>query len=187
MFSLFLCPAFLSITALPFSSVPDVPYAVQSAPVGAAQNPGTSQDSPTVAYFYITSSGYANVRRPGDYISKMIEMAGGSYAFADASVSEDSAKATMNMQMEAFLDRALLSDILIYSTSIDGELHSAEELYKKAPMLKQSKAASAGNIWITDKNMYQQTTAVAEMMLELHSVITGNADEDELIFLHKLK
>ena len=147
----------------------------------------SSQDSPTVAYFYITSSGYANVRRPGDYISKMIEMAGGSYAFADASVSEDSAKATMNMQMEAFLDRALLSDILIYSTSIDGELHSAEELYKKAPMLKQSKAASAGNIWITDKNMYQQTTAVAEMMLELHSVITGNADEDELIFLHKLK
>ena len=147
----------------------------------------SSQDSPTVAYFYITSSGYANVRSPGDYISKMIEMAGGSYAFADASVSEDSAKATMNMQMEAFLDRALLSDILIYSTSIDGELHSAEELYKKAPMLKQSKAASAGNIWITDKNMYQQTTAVAEMMLELHSVITGNADEDELIFLHKLK
>ena len=147
----------------------------------------SSQDSPTVAYFYITSSGYANVRSPGDYISKMIEMAGGSYAFADASVSEDSAKATMNMQMEAFLDRALVSDILIYSTSIDGEMHSAEELYKKVPMLKQSKAASDGNIWITGKNMYQQSTAVAEMMLELHAVITGHADEDELIFLHKLK
>ena len=127
------------------------------------------------------------MRSPGDYISKMIEMAGGSYAFADASVSEDSAKATMNMQMEAFLDRALVSDILIYSTSIDGEMHSAEELYKKAPMLKQSKAASDGNIWITGKNMYQQSTAVAEMMLELHAVITGHADEDELIFLHKLK
>ena len=152
-----------------------------------SQNSGKLYDSPTVSYFYITSSGYANVRRPGDYISKMIEMAGGSYAFADASVSEDSAKATMNMQMEAFLDRALVSDILIYSTSIDGEMPSAEELYKKAPMLKQSRAASAGNIWITGKNMYQQTTAVAQMMLEFHSVITGNADEDELIFLHKLK
>ena len=171
----------------PENTTSDSTQTPENATPGAAQNPGTSQDSPTVAYFYITSSGYANVRSPGDYISKMIEMAGGSYAFADASVSEDSAKATMNMQMEAFLDRALLSDILIYSTSIDGELHSAEELYKKAPMLKQSKAASAGNIWITDKNMYQQTTAVAEMMLELHSVITGNADEDELIFLHKLK
>ena len=171
----------------PENTTSDSTQTPENATPGAAQNPGTSQDSPTVAYFYITSSGYANVRSPGDYISKMIEMAGGSYAFADASVSEDSAKATMNMQMEAFLDRALVSDILIYSTSIDGEMHSAEELYKKAPMLKQSKAASDGNIWITGKNMYQQSTAVAEMMLELHAVITGHADEDELIFLHKLK
>ena len=179
-----------SLTAVPELSKmlsSTVPAAREDSISGSAQDPVASQDSPTVAYFYITSSGYANVRRPGDYISKMIEMAGGSYAFADASVSEDSAKATMNMQMEAFLDRALLSDILIYSTSIYSELYSAEELYKKAPMLKQSRAASAGNIWITGKNMYQQTTAVAQMMLELHSVITGNADEDELIFLHKLK
>ena len=93
----------------------------------------------------------------------------------------------MNMQMEAFLDRALVSDILIYSTSIDGEMNSAEDLYEKAPMLKQSRAASNGNIWITGKNMYQQSTAVAQMMLELHAVISGNADEDELIFLQKLK
>lgn len=178
-----------SLTAVPELSKmlsSTVPAAREDSTSGSAQNPVASQDSPTVAYFYITSSGYANVRRPGDYISKMIEMAGGSYAFADASVSEDSAKATMNMQMEAFLDRALLSDILIYSTSIDGELHSAEELYKKAPMLKQSKAASDGNIWITGKNMYQQTTAVAQMMLELHSVITGEADEAEMEFLHRL-
>ena len=165
----------------------DTPRNPETSTSGSAQNPVASQDSPTVAYFYITSSGYANVRSPGDYISKMIEMAGGSYAFADTTVPEDSAKATMNMQMEAFLDRALVSDILIYSTSIDGEMHSAEELYKKAPMLKQSRAASAGNIWITGKNMYQQSTAVAQMMLELHAVISGNADEDELIFLHKLK
>ena len=165
----------------------DTPRNPETSTSGSAQKPGASQDTPTVVYFYITSSGYANVRNPGDYISQMIEMAGGSYAFADTAVPEDSARATMNMQMEAFLDRALVSDILIYSTSIDGEMHSAEELYKKAPMLKQSRAASAGNIWITGKNMYQQSTAVAEMMLELHAVITGHADEDELIFLHKLK
>ena len=165
----------------------DTPRNPETSTSGSAQKPGASQDTPTVVYFYITSSGYANVRNPGDYISQMIEMAGGSYAFADTAVPEDSARATMNMQMEAFLDRALVSDILIYSTSIDGEMRSAEELYKKAPMLKQSRAASAGNIWITGKNMYQQSTAVAEMMLELHAVISGHADEDELIFLHKLK
>lgn len=177
--------AFYNDQLASLTAVPELSKMLSS--TGSAQNPVASQDSPTVAYFYITSSGYANVRSPGDYISKMIEMAGGSYAFADVSVSEDSAKATMNMQMEAFLDRALVSDILIYSTSIDGEMHSAEELFKKAPMLKQSKAASDGNIWGTGKNMYQQSTAVAEMMLELHAVVTGHADEDELIFLHKLK
>jgi iron complex transport system substrate-binding protein len=144
-------------------------------------------EAPSVAFFSVNSNGSVVVRKPGDYVTKMIETAGGTYALDDIAIEDDNALSTMNMQMEAFLDRALVSDILIYSTSIDGEMHSAEELYKKAPMLKQSKAASEGNIWITGKNMYQQSTAVAKMMLELHAVISGHADEDELIFLHKLK
>ena len=41
--------------------------------------PVLSQESTgkTVAFFYITSTGAANVRRSGDYVSRMIEMAGG--------------------------------------------------------------------------------------------------------------
>ena len=147
----------------------------------------TLASSPTVAYFYITSSGAANIRRPGDYISRMIELAGGKYAFADVSVSDDSAQATMNMQMEAFLDRALESDILIYSTSIDSEVNTLKDLFGKVPMLKQSCAAETGNIWITGKNMYQQTTAVAQMMLELHSLMTGKSDVSQLEFMHRLR
>ena len=139
----------------------------------------------SAAYFYITSSGSVNIRRPGDYISRMIELAGGSYAFADA-VSEGGAQATMNIQMEAFLDRALETDILIYSTSIDNEISSIRDLYSKVPLLAASRAAENDNIWITGKNMYQQTTAIAEMMLELHAVIAGNADENEMEFLHRL-
>ncbi|MCR5304477.1 MAG: ABC transporter substrate-binding protein, partial [Lachnospiraceae bacterium] len=34
-------------------------------------------DRPKVAFFSVTPAGYANVRRPGDYVSRMIEMAGG--------------------------------------------------------------------------------------------------------------
>ncbi|HAE45658.1 MAG TPA: iron ABC transporter substrate-binding protein [Lachnospiraceae bacterium] len=139
----------------------------------------------SAAYFYITSSGSVNIRRPGDYISRMIELAGGSYAFADA-VSEGGAQATMNIQMEAFLDRALETDILIYSTSIDNEISSIGDLYSKVPLLAASRAAENDNIWITGKNMYQQTTAIAEMMLELQAVIAGNADENEMEFLHRL-
>ena len=35
----------------------------------------------TVAFFYINSVGAANVRKSGDYVSKMIELAGGKYIF----------------------------------------------------------------------------------------------------------
>ena len=33
----------------------------------------------TVAFFYINSMGAANVRKSNDYVSKMIELAGGEY------------------------------------------------------------------------------------------------------------
>ena len=40
----------------------------------------------TVAFFYITSNGAANVRKSGDYIAKSIELAGGQYIFSDLSL-----------------------------------------------------------------------------------------------------
>lgn len=39
----------------------------------------------TVAFFYINSIGAANVRKSNDYVSKMIELAGGKYIFDDRS------------------------------------------------------------------------------------------------------
>ena len=55
----------------------------------------------TVAFFYISSNGSVNVRKPGDYISKMIELAGGQYIFsADDLNVEENALSTMNIQME---------------------------------------------------------------------------------------
>ncbi|MDO4804614.1 MAG: ABC transporter substrate-binding protein [Lachnospiraceae bacterium] len=143
------------------------------------------EDTPSVAYFYITTSGSANIRRPGDYISRMIELSGGRYAFSDA-VDAGTAQATMNMQMEDFLSEAMEADILIYSTSIDGDVDSLEDFYSKAPLLRSSKAARSGNIWAGGKNVYQQPTAIARIMLELHSVISGQADSKDMEFLHRL-
>jgi len=44
-----------------------------------------------VAFFYISSNGYVNIRKPGDYISKMIEFAGGRYIFEpkDLNIDDD--------------------------------------------------------------------------------------------------
>ena len=59
----------------------------------------------TVAFFYITSRGSANVRKPGDYVAKMITMAGGTYVPQSAEEEEENALSTMNMEMEAFMQR----------------------------------------------------------------------------------
>ena len=50
---------------------------------------------------YITSNGAANVRKSTDYIAEMISLAGGKYIFDD--LTDDTAKSTVNMQMESFM------------------------------------------------------------------------------------
>jgi iron complex transport system substrate-binding protein len=50
----------------------------------------------------------------------MIETAGGCYALDDITDEEDNALSTMNMQMEAFYDKAVNADILIYKVQEDG-------------------------------------------------------------------
>ena len=41
----------------------------------------------TVAFFRISTSGYAVARKSGDYVSRMIELAGGNYVFSDLGVT----------------------------------------------------------------------------------------------------
>lgn len=143
----------------------------------------------TVAFFYISSSGYVNVRKPGDYISKMIELAGGTYILSaeDLNVDEN-ALSTMNMQMEAFYDAARDADYLIYNSTIDGELDTIEQLLQKSELLADFKAVQQHNVWCTEQNMFQQTTGAADMVSDLHAILTGEADAvDQLTFLHRLK
>lgn len=142
----------------------------------------------TVAFFYISSNGYANVRKPGDYISKMIELAGGTYVLSanDLNVDEN-ALSTMNMQMEAFYAAAKDADYLIYNSTIDGELQTIKQLLDKSTLLADFKAVQEGNVWCTEKNMFQQTTGAADMIVDLHDILTGEAaDSDQLTFLHRL-
>lgn len=58
----------------------------------------------TVAFFHISSSGYAVARKSTDYVSKMIELAGGEYVFRDLGDPE-TATSTVNLEMETFLPR----------------------------------------------------------------------------------
>lgn len=143
----------------------------------------------TVAFFSVSPGGYVTVRKPGDYISKMIELAGGRYFLSAADVEpEKNALSTMNMQMEAFYAAARSADVLIYNSAIEGELQTVGQLLDKSPLLADCPAVQSGNVWCTGKNMFQQTTGAADMIADLHAVISGGADTaDTLTFLHRLK
>ncbi len=137
----------------------------------------------TVAFFYINSNGSANVRKSNDYVAKMIEMAGGTYIFSD--LGNDNALSTMNMQMEMFYTGAKDADIIIYNSTIDGELHSIDELLAKSPLLADFKAVRNGDVWCTGQNLFQSTMGLGDMILDIHAVLTEEAPEP-LTYLHRL-
>ena len=137
----------------------------------------------TVAFFYINSNGAAVVRKPGDYVTRMIEMAGGSYIFSDLGAND--AMSTVTMEMETFYAQAKDADIIIYNASIDGGVKSTQELVTKNALLSEFKAVNSGNVWCTDKNMYQQMVQTGTIVSNLHTIFT-DADATTLDFAYKL-
>ncbi len=141
----------------------------------------------TVAFFYINSTGAVNVRKNGDYVSNMIELAGGKYVPEDTGES-DNALSTMNMQMEEFYAKAKDADYIIYNSTIDGELSTIDELLAKSNLLADFKAVKDGNVWCTGKNLFQETTGLGTMIEDIHTMLTTDDDSlDNLTYMHKLK
>ena len=143
----------------------------------------TENTGKTVAFFYINSMGAANVRKAGDYVSKMIDIAGGQYIFKDLGADEEG-QSTMNMGMEDFYAGAKDADYIIYNSTIDGELASVDDLIAKSPLLAKFKAVQDGNVYCTTKNLYQSTMELGTITSDIHGMLTG--DESGLTYLYKL-
>lgn len=137
----------------------------------------------TAAFFYWNPVGYVNVRRPGDYLAKMIELAGGAYVPAEME-TDDNALSTMNMQLEAFYAGAKDADVLIYNSTIY-PVDSLDALIAANGLFADFRAVREGNVWATEQNVFQETCAVGGMIADFHAVLSGTAAE-ELTYLHKL-
>ena len=141
----------------------------------------------TVAFFHISSSGYVVARKSGDYVTKMLELAGGRYVFRDLG-DRETKTSTVNIEMEQFFAAAKDADYIIYNSTIGGEIHSMEELLEKSPLLAQFKAVRNGNVWCTQKNMYQETTQLGQMIQSFRKIFSGEADGlTQLPFLYRLQ
>ena len=138
----------------------------------------------TVAFFYLTTTGTANVRKSGDYIPKMIRMAGGEYV-PSGLTGEDNALSTMNMDLESFYAAARDADVLIYSSTIYGELQTVDQLWQESERLADFKAVQTGDVWCTGKNMFQESMGLGQMILEIHQILT-QPEPQGLTYLHRL-
>ena len=143
----------------------------------------TKKTDKTVAFFYITSNGLVQVRQSNDYIPKMIELAGGRYIFEN--LGDDSKRSAMNMQVEEFYNKAKDADYLIYNSTIDGGVKSVDELIEKCSVLSDFKAVKSGDVWCTEKDVYQQSMSIGFLIEDIHNMLQG-ADDKEMNYLYRL-
>ena len=152
----------------------------QLEPVMAQESTGK-----TVSFFYISSNGYVNVRKSGDYVAEMIDLAGGTYVPQGLTENEN-ALSTMNMQMESFYAAARDADYIIYNSTIDGELDNLSQLLEKSSLLADFKAVKEGNVWCTEKSLFQETMGLGDMILDIHRILTEEEPEG-LRYMHRLR
>lgn len=137
---------------------------------------------PKIAFFYLASNGYVNVRKPQDYISKMIQMAGGAYAFDSLHMEEENALSTINLSWEDFYAYGKEADILIYNSTIDGGMNNLDELLQMNSLFREFKAIREGSVYCTKSNMFQESSKIGEILMDLATLINDKGDHEKMDF-----
>ena len=148
---------------------------------------GISENSTgkTAAFFYISTSGQVVTRKSGDYITKMIELAGGENVFEN--LGDDKATSSVTIEPEQFYLQAKDADFIIYNSTIGGEVTTIDELIAKNELLADLKAVQNGNVWCTKENLFQETMKLGTVISDLNLIFTGNAEDDPPVFLFRLE
>lgn len=137
----------------------------------------------TVAFFAVNSDGSVVIRKPSDYIPKMIALAGGRYAFED--FVTDQAATSISITMEDFYAKAVDADVLIYNASIAAPISTVDELLALNELFADFKGVQEGNVWCTGKSFYQATDIVGQMIRDIHLALT-DGNESQMTFLTRV-
>ncbi len=148
---------------------------------------GLESTGKTVAFFYISSGGNAVTYKTDGYVPTMIRIAGGEYVFTDLGLDDESKLSTVNMNMEEFYAAARDADVVIYNCSIAEQLHGLEDFLSLSPVLEDFKAVKENNVWCTTESMFQQTDKMGSIIQEMNAIFTGQAEDDGLEFIFRLK
>ena len=155
-------------------------FAQQAALVESVETPDSGK---TVAFFSLKPNGTVTVRGSEDYIVRSIELAGGHYVFD--TIKGQETNASVEIPMETFYTNAMNADYLIYNASIETPVESRTELISRQPLLADFKAFETGNVFCTERYLYQATNGIGTFIEDLRAMLAG--DTDGMTFIYMLK
>jgi len=77
------------------------------------------------------------------------------------------------------------ADILIYNSTIGGEIKNIDELIEKNILFRDFKAVNDGEVYCTSRDFFQESTGTVMFMQDLNKVYSE--DTDNLTYLEKLR
>ena len=140
------------------------------------------QENVTVAMFYITSKGALYVRNNGDYMVKMLELAGGRYAPEGLGTGESG---TRQMEMEAFYLVAGDADCILYMGQLGGKPKTLSQLIERNTLLADFKAVQNGRVYCTGADYFQQAGRLGDLIEDMNRMLSG--DDAALSHIMKLE
>ena len=167
------------------TGVPQLAESIFNEQLGEFESIDKADTDKSVAFFYINTAGQPVTRKPGDYITKMIELAGGKNAFK--TIGSEGSSSSITMEAEQFYSLAKDADIIIYNSTIDGEVTNVEQLVAKNEILSDFKAVREGNVWCTKPALYQDSGKLGTAISELNLIFSDNYETAALEFFFKLE
>lgn len=137
-----------------------------------------------VAVFYITSKGKLYVRNGGDYLAKMVNMAGGNYIFSSLNPEKTG---TQTMEMETFYETAKDADYIIYIWSLGGKPSTLDDFIGYNSTFSDLKAVKEGNVWCTTPDFFQITDTIGSMVNDINLMLNADDNTTQLTYLKKLQ
>ena len=152
--------------------------------VKMVENVTTAEETgKTVAMVYFSTDGtkvYA--RRGGDYMAKMIELAGGDYIMSGFEPEETGVGTITN---EDFYAMCMDADYLI-NLNMAAKLYTLEELIDYVPLVADFKAVKEGNVYVSCDRFSQFTYDNASIIEDLNKILSDSTIE-ETTYFSKLK
>lgn len=137
---------------------------------------------PSIMQTYVFK-GTVYVRNGGDYVNKMLELAGGVYPFADL---EPGQGGNTKMTVEEFYKDAVDTEILIYDNTSDVSVSTVQDILANGSYLADIKAIQDGNVWGIQKNYWQSADDVATMIEDISTILYHPENADSLHYFYQL-